>query len=174
MLEKYNRYQLMKVFLYNPTETFRLRELSRISKISPPSVVAYLREFEKQGIIASFTKEKVPFYKANLHDEMFSFYQKLAILYELHQSGLVSFLWEKLAPEAIILYGSFAKGEATEHSDIDMFIIGKEEEIDLSHFEEKLGKHIHLMFDRNVKKIPRELKNNLINGIVLKGYFKAV
>lgn len=173
MLEKYNKYALLKIFLYSPTEVFRLRELSRLSAISPPSVLNYLRAFEKEKLITSYTKEKVPFYRADLHNETFSFYQKLSILYELHHSGLISFLWEKVAPEAIILYGSFAKGEATEHSDIDLFVIGKKKETNLSPFEEKLGRYIHLMFD-DVKNIPKELKNNLINGIVLRGYFKAL
>ncbi len=48
MLEKYNKYKLLKIFLFNPIESFRLRELSRLSGISPPSVMAYLKEFEDE------------------------------------------------------------------------------------------------------------------------------
>jgi len=54
-----------------------------------------------------------------------------------------------------------------------LFIIGKEKKIDIEKFEKKLGKEIHLMFNE-VEKIPKELKNNLINGIVLKGYFQVL
>ena len=90
----------------------------------------------------------------------------------MNESGLVDFLWNTLSPEAVILYGSHAKGEAVEDSDLDIFIIGKEKKIQLDGFEERLNKKIHLMFD-NVKHISKELKNNLVNGIVLKGYFKV-
>lgn len=164
----------MKLFLDNPTDSFRLRELSRLSGISPLSVMNYLKEFEKEELIKKYEKRKIPFYQALRDNEKFILYKKLSIIYELNESGLVNFLWEKLSPEAIILYGSHAKGESIETSDIDIFIIGKERMINLDEFEKKLGKTIHLIFNENVSKIPKELKNNLINGIVLKGYFKAL
>jgi len=173
MLENYNKYILLKVFLDNPTESFRLRELSRLSKISPPSVINYLREFEKQELIHKYEKRKVPYYEAKRDNEDFIFYKKLSILYELHKSRLIDYLWQELSPEAIILYGSHAKGEAIESSDIDIFIIGRERKVDIERFERKLGKNIHIMMDE-IKNISKELKNNLINGIVLRGYFKVL
>lgn len=173
MLENYNRYKLLKVFLDNPIEEFRLRELARLSKISPPSVTAYLKEFIKKNLIEKTIKREIPFYKAIRDDENFILYKKISIIYELNNSGLVEYLWEKIYPNAIILYGSYAKGESIENSDIDIFVIGKEKNLDLTEFRKKLGKEIHLMFDE-VKNIPKELKNNLANGIVLKGYFKVI
>lgn len=172
MLQNYNRYKLLKVFLDNSTESFRLRELSRMSKISPPSVLNYLKEFEKQDLIKRYEKRDVPFYQANLDNEDFIQYKKLSILFELHNSGLIDFLWEKLSPEAIILYGSQIKGESTENSDIDLFIIGREKRIDIEKFQKKLNSEIHLLFEKNPINISKELKNNLINGVVLKGYLK--
>lgn len=173
MLQKYNRYKLLKVFLDSPTESFRLRELSRISKISPPSVMNYLKEFEKEGLIRKYEKKEIPFYQAIRDNDKFALYKKISIIYELDESGLLDFLWEKLSPDAIILYGSYAKGESTEDSDIDLFIIGKEKYADLGEFEKKLGKGIHLIFEEDLRKISKELKNNLVNGVVLKGYLKV-
>ena len=172
MLQKYNKYKLLRVFLDNPTESFRLRELSRLSSISPVSVINYLSEFENENLIKKYVKRNIPFYQAIRDNEKFILYKRISIFYELYESELVDFLWEKLSPEAIILYGSHVKGDAVETSDIDLFIIGKEREINLEGFEKKLNKKIHLMFEKNVKKVPRELLNNLINGIVLKGYLK--
>ncbi len=173
MLEKYSRYRVLRVFLNDPLESFGLREISRLSKLSPVSVSKYLREFELQELIIKTEKKSVPVYQASRENEDFIFYKKLSILYELHDSDLVEHLWQELSPNAMILYGSHAKGEATENSDIDIFIIGKEKAINLEKFEKKLHKNIHLMFDDNIKNIPNELKNNLINGIILKGYFKV-
>jgi len=173
MLGKYNRYRVLKVFLFSPGDSFRLRELSRLSKISPPSVMAYLKEFEKEGLIKMYKKREVPYYTSNVDSEILVIYKKLAVLYEIYDSGVVEYLWEKLAPDAIILYGSYAKGEFTERSDIDLFIIGKEKSLNLDEYEKRLGKNIHLMFEKEVKNIPNNLKNNLCNGIALKGYFKV-
>jgi predicted nucleotidyltransferase len=171
MLENYNRYKLLKIFLYNPTESFRLRELSRLSKISPVSVINYLKEFEKQELIKKYDKRGIPFYQAVRDNEKFKLFKKISIIYELNVSGLVDYLWEKSSPEAIILYGSYAKGESIEDSDIDLFVIGVETKVNLGEYEKKLGKNIHLICD-SIKNISKELKNNLINGIVLKGYLK--
>ncbi|MDP2628847.1 MAG: nucleotidyltransferase domain-containing protein [Nanoarchaeota archaeon] len=171
MLKKYNRYLLLKIFLDSPTDSFRLRELSRLSKISPASVMNYLKEFEDEGLIRKYEKRGVPFYKADRDDEDFVFYKKISILYELKDSGLVDYLWDNLHPEAIILYGSYAKGESTEESDIDFFIVGKEKNINLRKFEDLFKREIHLMFEKDSKKIPKKLKSNLVNGVVLKGYF---
>jgi predicted nucleotidyltransferase len=173
MLEKNNKYKILKVFLFNPTESFRLRELSRITKISPLSVMNYLKELEKEGLIKSYIKRKIPFYTSDRDNENFREYKKIAIQYELYKSNLIEYLWQKLSPDAIILYGSYSKGESLEQSDIDLFIIGKEKKIDLIEYEKILGAEVHLMFEDNPKNIPSELKNNLINGIVLKGYFQV-
>jgi len=173
MFKKYNRYKLLKVFFDSPTESFRLRELSRLSIISPFSVMRYLKEFEEEELIKKYQKRDISFYKAVRDNERFILYKKISILYELSESGLVGFLWDKLSPEAIILYGSYAKGESVEESDVDIFIIGKDRKINIEEFEKKLNKTIHLMFEEDAKKISKELKNNLINGIILKGYFKS-
>ena len=173
MLENYNKYRLLKIFLDSPTESFRLRELSRLSKISPPSVMNYLKEFEKHGIIQKYEKRGIPYYKALRENPDFIFYKKISIIYELHKSGLIEFLWQELSPEAIILYGSYAKGEAVEASDVDIFIIGKEKKINIEEFEKKLGKTLHIMIDKT-NKISKELKNNLANGIVLRGFFRVL
>ena len=173
MLKKYNRYRVLDVFLSSPTQEVGLREISRSAKISPASVLNYLNEFIKQELITKSEKKGFPIYKARRESEDFIFYKKLKILYELHDCDLIDFLWQKLAPKALILYGSQAKGESIEGSDIDIFVIGKEKEINIEEFEKKLKKKVHLMFSDNVKNIPAELKNNLINGTILKGYFKV-
>lgn len=172
MFEKNNTYKLLKIFLFSPHDSFRLRELSRISKISPASVMNYLKKFSEEDLVNSYKKRDIPYYKANTDNPNLNFYKRIAALYELHNSGLIEYIWDKLAPEAIILYGSYARGEFTEKSDIDIFIIGKEKKIDIKDFERKLGAEVHLMFGENPKKIHEKLRNNLCNGIVLKGYFK--
>ena len=173
MLEKYNRYRLMKIFLDSPTENFRLREIARLTKISPPSVMSYLKEFEKDGLIKKIIKNKIPFYNSIRDNSNFILYKKLSIIFELNNNGLIEYLWDKISPDAIVLYGSFARGEAIENSDIDLFVLGKEINVDIMAFEKMLHKKIHLLFKDSLKEMTRELRNNILNGIILKGYIKV-
>src|SRR3989344_7143941 len=131
MLEKYNRYKVLRLFLDSPTESFRLREIARLTKISPPSVMNYLKEFEKDSLIKKQIKRNIPYYYAIRDSPDFMLYKKISIVFELNKTGLVDYLWDSLSPKAIILYGSFAKGESIENSDIDLFILGKERNIGL-------------------------------------------
>jgi len=173
MLQNNNRYKVVKVFLDSPAYKFGLREISRKINLALPSVKKYLIELEKQKLIRKEEEKGNPVYLAERDSEKFKFYKKLSIQYELFESGIVDYLWKKLSPEAIIFYGSYSKGEATENSDIDLFAIGKKEKMNLENFERMLSKRIHLIIDK-LEKIPKELKNNLANGIVLKGYFKLL
>lgn len=172
MFGNYNKYKVLKVFFLNPTESLRLREISRMAELSPPSVMLYLKEFEKQGLVRRYAKRGVPFYQAQRDNGDFKAYSRMGMLFELHDSGLIDYLWEKIAPDAIILYGSCAKGECTEESDVDMFILGKEAKLDLKAYEKKIGRNVHLLFNQDFRKVSKELINSLINGIVLKGYLK--
>ncbi len=172
MLQSYNKYTILKIFLYSPTESFRWREISRMTKISPLSIMNYLKEFISEGIIKSYEKRGIKYYQAERDNEKFKIYMKLSIIYELNTSGLINEIWNKINPETIILYGSFSKGEAIEESDIDLFIVGIDRKIDITKY--KLSERISLKFEKSPEKIPKELKRNLINGIVLKGYFNAL
>ncbi len=173
MLDKYNRYNLLKLFLDSSTESFRLREIARLTKISPPSVMNYLKDFEKEGLIQKQIKRKIPFYTAIRDNSNFVLYKKLSIIFELNNCGLLDYLWDKLSPETIVLYGSFAKGESIENSDVDLFILGKERKIIITNFENKMNKKIHLLFKESMGDISNELKNNILNGMILRGYLKV-
>ena len=95
-------------------------------------------------------------------------------LLELQNSNLVSYLQDSLMPKCIVLFGSYQRGEDVEYSDIDLFIESTEEKVDLSKFAKMLNRNIQIHFKDNFKKYPTELKNNIINGVVLEGYLEAL
>src|SRR3989344_325079 len=113
--------------------------------------MAYLREFENNGLIKKQVKRKIPFYSGERDSSKFISYKKLSIVFELNNAGLVDYLWENLSPRVIILYGSFAKGESIESSDIDIFVLCKETSIKLDNFEKKLNRKIHLISKKSLK-----------------------
>ena len=82
-------------------------------------------------------------------------------------------------PEAMILFGSYAKGEDGPRSDIDLLIITPlKKEQELKRFEKRLGRPIQLFLKsrEDVEKMKiknKELLNNWINGIVIEGYWEV-
>ena len=49
----------------------------------------------------------------------------------------------------------------------------KKEELDLAKFEKKLSRKIELHFNERFISYPKELKNNIMNGIVLSGFLEG-
>lgn len=76
-------------------------------------------------------------------------------------------------PDAIVLFGSFSRGEDVKESDIDLFMVAKEKQLDIAKFEKYLDKQINIIWEENFNRLSKELRNNIINGIVLHGYLKV-
>ncbi|MBI2112930.1 hypothetical protein HYT52_05310 [Candidatus Woesearchaeota archaeon] len=57
-------------------------------------------------------------------------------------------------------------------SDIDIFVEAKESKLDLVKYEKKLKHTINILFEKNINDISKELRNNIINGVVLYGFVK--
>jgi len=106
-------------------------------------------------------------------NELFRIYKRNDVLLRLHESGLVDFLADKFAPDSIVLFGSASRGEDVEESDLDILLIAKEESVDLRKFENTLKRKISLQFEQKVSDIPKDLMNNVVNGIVVHGYLEV-
>jgi predicted nucleotidyltransferase len=86
------------------------------------------------------------------------------------ESGLVPAMEEKFPGAAIILFGSYSRGEDTMKSDIDIAVVGsKQKAVYLGRFEKQLGRDINLQFYDSFKSIDKELKENILSGILLAG-----
>ncbi len=178
MLQKDNRDKILSVFFDNPAPKgigFQLREISRKTSVAPPSVKKYLAEFEKRELIVK-TKHRIhgyPVYCANRDNAVFKLLKKIDNIMNIKESGLLEYLSDKCMPDAIILFGSASLGEDLKESDMDIFVMSKEEKLNLDKFEKSIGRKINVLFSNNFGKLSNELKNNLINGVILKGYLKV-
>ena len=168
LLKDYNLFNVLNVFFDDPVKDFQLREISRIIKLHHKSVAIYIKRLLKLRLIKSSTKTLYKSYNANTENPMFQNYKKITNQMKIYESSLIDYLYERLMPNCIILFGGYAKGTDTNTSDIDLFVESKEEKIDLTKFEAKLGRKIHLVF-KDMRGLSKELKNNIINGIVLSG-----
>lgn len=173
MLQNYTTYRILQLFFDSPTKLFQLREISRLINVSLPSVINHVKKLEKEGFIKREKKGVYESYTANKTDR-FKLYRRSDILIRLYESGLIEYLDDELSPSVIVLFGSASRGEDIEDSDIDLFILAKEEDLDLKKYEKKLKRKIEPFFEEKIKDIPKELLNNINNGIVLKGYLKVL
>jgi len=158
------RKQILLFFYENPTGEVKVRDLESILKISRSTIQYHLQDFRKRGFldsknhwVDSWTNrlEKVHFY-----------------INRIAESGLVEFLEKELGSSAIILFGSFSKGESVKSSDIDIFVeCAREKTINLKKYERALGHRVELFTRIKITLLPKRLLNNVVNGVKLKGYF---
>jgi len=110
-----------KVLIYiadDPYRKFYLRELSKKLKISPSSVKKALDRLSKYNLIKENKFGNLRIISGNM-EEILLKHIKLTKNIEFIQP-----LIKKILPAtSIILYGSFAKGENTKQSDIDICVI---------------------------------------------------
>ena len=168
--------EVIKFFIKEPEREFHVREISRILKKSPTTISKYLREYEKQGVLKSAKKFNHLFFKANSENREFKQIKLSYNLKSLQVSGVVDFIEEELNyPQAIVLFGSFAKAEDSVKSDIDLLVLSPiKKQINLKKFEKKLEKNIQLFVHsreefKKLKQKNKELVNAWLNGIVLSG-----
>ena len=159
-IQKWNK--LLEVLFEYPLERFKLRQLEKKTKIPPSTLVRYLSDLTKEGILDK---------KRHFVNNSSTRWRKTAHLIDrLFASGLLTFLEQKLKPATIVLFGSVRKGEYDHTSDIDIFIVASEQKIDISSFEKKLGHKIHVIMKPRLRELPEELRLSIINGIKLSGY----
>lgn len=162
---------ILEFFLKNPTAKQHIREIARQTKFSPAGALKSLKKLQKEGIIIQTKNRAITVYKANTASLEWLPLKRIYNLQSLYDCGLIQSLKGSYnEPEAIVLFGSYAKGEDTEQSDIDIAIITKENiTIDLKPFESKLSRKINIL-EVDLQSSKKEFLNTLANGIVLEGY----
>lgn len=164
--------KIIEIFLENPNKDFQIRGISRQFKIPKTTVSYHISKLLKKQLIKKQEKGVFPSFRANTENPLYKFHKKQEALRKITESGLISYLEEECTPKAIMLFGSFAKAEYDEKSDIDLFIQAKETKVNLEKFEKKLKHTINIIFEPEIKKLSPELLNNIVNGIKLSGFLK--
>src|SRR3989338_367665 len=159
--------QVEKALLYfyeHPNTSVTIREFAQTLRWSKSTTHAYLQLLQKKEIISSDHKWIDSWQN---HIKKTNFYIEKVV-----ESGLIDYLELELAASAIILFGSFRKGESQKDSDIDLFVeCARERALNLKKYEQLLGHNIELFTRKKITQLPQNLLNNVVNGIKLKGYF---
>ena len=167
--------KLKEYFFLNPTIKLRVRQIERELKVPLPSVIRYTKELEKEGILKSTKIANITTYSADRTSKTFLLEKKLFNIHQLNISGLVDFLIEELSNPTVIVFGSYAKAEDVENSDIDIYIeTPSKKKINVEKYEKILRRKIQLFIYKNIHELEnKELANNIINGIILNGFMEV-
>lgn len=171
-LFKNTPYKILELFIDNPSEEYSLRGIARAIGVSHSTVLRFIADFENKKFLIK-KKGLYPVWKANFESDELNFYKKNHVLFSINNSGLISFISNKLLPSSIVLFGSMAKGTYNETSDIDLFVECVESKLDISRFESGLNRKINIIFEESVNNLSDELRNNIVNGITLYGFLKV-
>lgn len=144
-----------------------VREYAKIIKVSPPTASKILMEYHKEGLLKKQEDRNYLFFFTNKENKVFIELSKVYWMDRLKE--VVEYIENKTVNPTIILFGSLSKAEVTPESDIDITIISSKKNISLEDYEKKLKRKIQVFWFDNFREIPKELKNNILNGYSLSG-----
>lgn len=167
--------ELLRLFFQNPTTEFAYREIERKTGVSIATVSKYITALVVEGLVKTRRSANAILAKANLQNQFFIKLKRSYNLEVVYSSGLVQYIMDTLRPDAIILFGSFSRGEDDEKSDIDIAVIyGRDIEPDTRRFEKALLRKINIIKIKSFKSTEKEFINSLANGVVLEGSVEVV
>ena len=167
------REDLLTLYFTNTEKKYYLRELERMLKHSVANIRRELLRLEKAGLFFREERGNQVYYYLNksfpLFDELRSIIFKTSGVPQILHNALVN-LKDKDIGYAFI-YGSFAKKEEREDSDIDLLIVGKvnEDELieELNELEQKLQREINYsMYSKEEFQIQKEKRNSFILDVI--------
>jgi len=164
----------MKLFFDSPEKSFHIREIARLTGLSAPGVIKILKKLKEENLLES-ERDKVVENVRVTKSQKFFLTKKSNNTLSLFDSGLISYLKDKYEePEAIVVFGSYSRGEDISGSDIDIAVVTKKEmDLDLKRFEKYLRRKVSI-YEIQVDSSEKEFLNNLANGTVVYGFLRVL
>lgn len=164
--------EIFRLLCIKTGERINQNKTAKLLKVSPTAIAKSLPKLEKDGLITVERSKEMNLISITLNRENQRSIQlkRAENLKMLYETGFPEFIEEKHAGSTISLFGSYSKGEDTIRSDIDIAVIGsKAKQIEIKKFEKMLERDIRVNYYASFKDINKELKENILNGIVLSG-----
>ncbi len=167
--------EILKFLFINAGESYNQRGIALALKVSPTAVANSIKNLDKSGLLEldRGKNTKPTIVELNIKNDRVFFLKRVENLRMIYESGLRDYLSDKLPETTIILFGSYSFGEDVQSSDIDIAVIGGlKKEIDFSAYEKNFHKKIVVQFYDSLEGIHRNLRESILNGIILKGSIK--
>lgn len=143
MISEFNKFVGNKIlgwFLTHPTTSMNINELARELEVSTGSVKRCTDLFLRENLVDMKKIGTAHMFTLNNSSVVARELKRACMVLKLREGGL-----EKLAPGCISLavYGSAASGNFDEQSDIDVLVIGTEQDVEYDYAPEIEGKAGH-------------------------------
>lgn len=161
--------KILSLFTKGYNKEYYIREVEKLLDISSRTALVTLAKLEKIGVLESETKGKIKTYsikKSTISREFFLLTEQYKKIQFLEKNQVIKEVLEK-AEEfmhgIIIIFGSYAKGIQKDDSDLDLFIVGKFEEMKIKEIGKKYG------INMNIKSYPIKIfEKEITKDILLK------
>lgn len=117
-------WRVLKFFLSSPTGEFYEREIQQKVAVARASVRKWLYALEQLGIISTARRGRLKLHRLNRENPLV---KQLKVLSTI--SELLPKIEQHRGEGEIYLYGSAARGEGLEDSDLDILVIGRERKV---------------------------------------------
>ena len=142
------RVKILTEVLLNSDREYHIRELSRITSMSPIHVQKELKNLQSLGLLRSRKTGNMVLYTLDKSSAIAEDLKRIFLKTEGVGNEILKSLDKKQIQYALI-YGSFAKGTETTTSDVDLLVIGNIDEDSLlrsvSKAESRMGREINFI-----------------------------
>jgi len=149
MIQTYQKITQLKVltlFLENPHSSYYLRESARILDMDPMTVKRSLSLLLRDELLVKTEEKNRILYQANMENPAIRHLKISYNLSFLQEKKMVKFIINKMkSVTSIMLFGSFAKGENDESSDIDIVTISLSKDKPTAELAKLLGRDVNLL-----------------------------
>ncbi|MBU2638988.1 MAG: nucleotidyltransferase domain-containing protein [Nanoarchaeota archaeon] len=164
---------VLELFLNEPAKQWHFEEILKKAKISRPQAMLWLKKFASEKLIKRIkAKGKMPYYIANHKNEEYRVKKKMFALQTFSKAGFLQHLASLPKANAVILFGSMSRWDWHSESDIDLFIFGNPEKIDVGKYRNKLHREIQTFVCKDkeeLRKLNLSLLKDIVEGYTVKG-----
>lgn len=156
---------ILQPFFDEPSREFSLFVVAQRVNVPAHALIEELDAYTIKGVLKSRVDKVYKFYRANTASHLFRLLKVSALAQAVIESGLVEALEEGCDARAVFLVGKSAAGEDKKADAIQMMVIGKEKELDISKYEHILERAIKV----NICSDTANNEKALMNGLKLSG-----
>lgn len=165
--------ELLKIYFAHPERQYYIRELARVLHLPAAYIRRELMDLEKIGLFSSEFIGKEKFFRLN---QNFLFYKEVKSIVNktIGVEGRIKQILEKSKNiEAAYLFGSYAKDKLTPESDIDLLIIGRENNVEIHNeiygLQAELDREVNIIDISKKEFVKRQKKKDEFLGEIFSG-----
>ncbi|MBS3065576.1 nucleotidyltransferase domain-containing protein [Candidatus Pacearchaeota archaeon] len=164
--------KILRLLFVDRGKVLNQRQTANLLNVSGAAIIKALPGLVEEDLIVTKQDKETKRWAIELNSDNHRTIQLKRVdnLKMIYESGLADFLEREFAGAAVILFGSYSRGEDTITSDIDLAVIGrKEKSTRIEEYEKILKRKIIINFYPSFKNIHKHLKESILNGIILSG-----